>query len=214
MNKGFLLFVWSIMLLPVISGLVLHKRLNKALKGFVLFVLFSLIVDISNHYIGVYYNNNLWVFKVFLICELAFFAWFYNIIFEKPMWKIEINLLFVLCLTFVELLSFVNTRINDYASWFHVVFFIFFIVQSAYAVIYSFRTFETNIFHNPVFWISFGRLFYYILISFIYIYPEFNYKYLYSQKDIILISSILNLFANVCLYTLFSISILCLKNQK
>lgn len=202
------------MLVPIVSGISHFKKLNGILRGFVLFVIFSLVVDIYNYYIGIVYNDNQWVFKIFLICELVFFAWFYHFIFEKPMWKLYINLIFVICLTLVELLSFFNAIINDYASWYHFLFFLFFIVQSAYATIYAFKTFENNIFHYPVFWISFGRLFYFSLISFVFVYPKLFYRAFDNTYHIWIMSLVLSLFANFCLYTFFSLGLLCLKNQK
>ncbi len=208
-----LAILWLTMLVPILSGIWLKNKLDKPTKFFVLFTVFSLLFDVLNTYIGIVYKDNQWLFKIFLICDLIFFVWYYHFVFDKPLWSISINIFFIITLITIEILTTHFQNLNLYASWFHFMLFVFFIIQSAVAILKSFKVFENNIFVQPVFWISFGRLFYFLLIVFVFVYPKLIYKGI-DNKLIATVNSFVNLFANFCLYTLYAIGILCLRMKK
>jgi hypothetical protein len=208
-----LILLWCFMLLPVLAGIRQWKALNQISRYFVLFCVFSLLFDLFNTYIGFVYNDNQWVFKLFLVCDLLFFFWYYHRVFEKPLWSPWVNIAFAAGLISMELLVIWQPQWNNYASWYHLMMFMYFIIQSAYAILTAFSSFENNIFLHPVFWISFGRLFYFLIIVFVFVYPKLIYKG-ESNEMIGLVNNYVNYFANICMYILYGVGILCLRTKK
>lgn len=208
-----LALLWGSILLPVTAGFWHFKRLDTIGRIFLYFCVFSLFFDVFNAYIGFVYNDNQWVFKVFLVCDLLFFVWYYHRVFARPLWSLWINVVFAVGLIVVEFLTLWFPAMNDFASWYHFLMFLFFIVQSAYAILTAFSVYEDSIFRHPVFWISFGRLFYFLVIVFIFVYPKLIYKIM-SNALIIQLDNYINIFANVCMYILYGIGFLCLRTKR
>lgn len=208
-----LALIWGSILLPVAAGFWQFKRLDSTSRVFLYFCVFSLFFDVFNTYIGEVYKDNRWVFKAFLVCDLLFFIWYYHKVFARPLWSIWINVVFAFGLIAVEFLSSWFPGLNDYANWYHFLMFLFFIIQSAYAILTAFSAYEDNIFRHPVLWISFGRLFYFLLIVFIFVYPKLIFKIM-SNELIIQLGHYINIFANICMYILYGIGFLCLRTKK
>lgn len=205
--------IWICMLLPFLYGIWHIRNYDNINRGFIYFLGISFVFDVFNAYVGYFFKDNQWVFRMFLILDLVFFVWYYHNIFENPLWNLWINMLFIAVLVFTEVISSQFKSVNSLASWYHLLLFVFFIIQSALAIITTFKTYENNILKYPVFWISFGRLFYFLLIVFVFVYPRLVYKGL-ENKLIGDVNSYINIFANFCLYIMYGIGILCLKMKK
>ncbi|MCW3117719.1 MAG: hypothetical protein JWM28_1801, partial [Chitinophagaceae bacterium] len=129
-----------------------------------------------------------------------------------PKWKIIlISLVIILMILSEFYLAKINFNFSS-SSVFFVSAFLFFIVQSSFMIIVAFDNFDIDIRKNFVFWIAFARLFYYLIIMFIYIYPsliENGYKIkLYNQTN-----TAINTFANVLENIIYGVSFLCHKKK-
>lgn len=209
---AFKYFSAASVLIPFFIGLFLLRKAESVMKSFFGFIVFSVLFEAVNDYFGIVYNDNQWLFKIFLICDFVYFVWFYHVAFKKPLWDLRISI-FPFALIFIsEFLADKFAGLNQYVSWFHLVVFVFFIIQSSYAIIKSFEYYENNIFKFPVFWISFSRLLYFFLIVFIFVYP----KLIYLGKDYKLIdymNGFIVAFANICLNLLYTVAFLCLRKK-
>ncbi len=197
-------------LIPLLCGVIYFKSLSDIHKKFLWFILFSTFFEAAVTYVGVTYGNNLWMFKVFLICDFIFFVWFFNKIYPYSLIDrvvVAVVVLFLLTDYFILQTYF---SINDRVSLFHLTFFLFFIYQSAYIITKTFDNVQGNILRNYIFWIAFARLFYYLIIVFIFIYPNFvssdHNNEFYDNAD-----ATINSVANILLNILYAISFTCLK---
>ena len=199
-------------LIPLFSGIIYFKQLSQLQKKFLWFILFSTFFEVAVAYVGDIYGNNLWMFKIFLVCDFVFFVWYFNKIYKYSRldWIIVGFVVFFLIFDYLIIQKY--STINEDLSLFHLTFFLFFIFQSAFIIMKVFDDYKMNIFNNFVFWIAFARLFYFLIIVFIFIYPNFvtkeqdNKLYEYADASI-------NSVANILLNILYGISFICQKQK-
>ena len=199
-------------LIPLLIGLVCFRTLDKLQKWFLGFIVLSALFEIVVSYTGRHGIHNVWLFKVFLFVDFVFFIWFVNKVTKYSRWQWIFVALVVFFVFFSEFYIKRNEPFNSNNSLLFVSFFLFFIIQSSQMIIFTFDDFDTDIRKNYVFWIAFARLFYFLIIVFIYIYPNFienGYKITFLNKT----NTTINMFANVLLNLIYGISFLCHRKE-
>jgi hypothetical protein len=199
-------------LIPLLIGLVYFKKLDQLQKWFWVFIVVSALFDILASYTARHGIPNVWVFKIFLVVDLAFFMWFFSRITTFPVWKWVLAAIVFCLIILSQLYTGNNSVFNVKDSVFFVSTFLFFIIQSSFMIIVTFDDFTTDIRKNYVFWIAFARLFYFLIIVFIYIYPNFIADG-YRNKFLDRTNTTINMLANVLLNMIYGISFLC-HNKK
>jgi hypothetical protein len=196
-------------LVPLICGIVYFKYLNNVHKKFLWFILFSTFFEAAVAYVGNRYGNNLWMFKVFLVCDFVFFVWFFNQIHKNSLidWLIVAFVILFIAVDYFVLQRYSSINLN--LSLFHLIFFLFFIFQSSYIIMKVFDNFGGNLFNDFVFWIAFARLFYFLIIMFIFIYPNFISKNLNNRSLYEYVDATINSVANILLNLLYAVSFVC-----
>ena len=125
-------------------------------------------------------------------------------------WLLSISVFFaILSIEFYfKFISNLTTTLN-YAF---IVFFLYFIFQSAFMILKIFEENDVKFNENYFFWISFSRLFYFLTILFIFIYPTFvdgfSNRTLYSLAFISI-----NTVGNILMNILYTISFVCKKSR-
>lgn len=199
-------------LVPLLIGLIYFRRLENFQKWFWGFIILSALVEIVSSYFAQNDIPNLWIFKIFLILDFLFFVYLYAKKIKYPVWKKYVTAFVaaVLCISELFLKNKFLYIQND--SLFFVSIFLFFILQSSFVIVAVFDDFEVDIRKNYIFWIAFARLFYYLIIVFIYVYPSFienGYKIkLYNDTNLAI-----NTFANILMNLIYGISLLCHKKK-
>lgn len=188
----------------------MFSKHSKVHRLFFCFLIFSALFEVASIYVGRVFNNNLWMFRLFLICDFLFFIWYYHRVYEKPLWDFRFNLLPLLLITVHELVPEKLWLLSSSVSWFHLLIFIFFIVQSMYAMVRSFEAYQEGLLGAPVYWVSFARFLYFMLIVFAYILPEFS-LFGKASPNLTFASTFINNFSNICLNVLYAFSFLCLR---
>jgi hypothetical protein len=199
-------------LIPLLIGLVFFKKLDQLQKWFWIFIVISACFDILASYTARHGIPNVWVFKIFLVIDLAFFMWFFSKITAFPAWKWVLAAVVSCLIMFSQLYSGEHFNYNFKNSVFFVSVFLFFIIQSSFMTIVTFDDFTRDIRKNYVFWIAFARLFYFLIIVFIYIYPNFIADG-YRNKFLDRTNTTINMLANVLLNMIYGVSFLC-HNKK
>jgi hypothetical protein len=200
-------------LVPLLLGAVFFFRFGFLQKSFFAFIIFSAIFDGFVAYAYYMKQENLWMFKVFLVCDFFFFLWFFNKIVRFPKWKWVYASLIIPVLIFNE--TYINCHYGkeNSTSMFYLLVSVFNIIQSGFIIVCIFEDFEINILNNYVFWISMARLFYYLTIVFIFVYPNFVengfYNEFYGE-----VNFAINATANTILNILYGVSFICLKVKK
>lgn len=197
-------------MLPLLAGLSVYGRLNRMHRVFLGFIVFSALFEAINTYIGLTTDNNLFMFRVFLICDFVFFVWYYHHVFERPLWDMRFNVFPFLMILVYQLTPPEWWFLSTSVSWFHLLVFIFFIVQSLFALLRSFELYQTELLTSPTYWVSFARLFYFMLIFFSFVLPEVSMEG-QSRNSIFLASNMINAISNMSLNLLYTMSFICLK---
>lgn len=109
--------------------------------------------------------------------------------------------------------AWLKPHFNYYLSWFHGLIFLFFVVQATYSVIATFEEEQGEVFHRPVFWVSFARMFYFLSLIFVFVFPVLLEMSIKSEA-IGQASDLINYFSNISLNICYSISFLCLRLKK
>lgn len=194
-------------LIPFFIGIKQYNTLPHPLRIFWYFIVFSTLFEGVVFYAFLKHWNNLWMFKVFLVCDLLFFSWYFNRYLPFPKWKIIFTIVIFAVLLVSELYIRISHRQN-LNSIFYFTVFLFFIIQSGYIIIVTFENFEISILNNYAFWIAFARLFYFLSILFIYTYANIT-KDMYNNEFFKVANNTTNSVANIILNTLYGVSFIC-----
>ncbi|MFQ5709956.1 MAG: hypothetical protein ACE5HO_21075 [bacterium] len=65
-------------LIPVFLGIFFFRRLAKDLKVFLLYLVFSLLVEIINFYLSLKDISNIWVFHFYTLAEYSLLVWVFS----------------------------------------------------------------------------------------------------------------------------------------
>jgi len=171
LNTLFLLITFLIGIKRFPVGKAPGSQLAK--RAFLTFIGISLLFDSVSIFTSLNGIHNFWIFKVFLIVEVLFFQFYFKDFFGQ-MERVNrvLNILFVLILSFIGL-SYVK---EGFDSWYLIVLIVYFIIRSGLALIITFLHNEIHPLKSSIFWISLGRLVYYVLVLFIFIAPIIEKK--------------------------------------
>jgi hypothetical protein len=199
-------------LIPTFLGLNSFKYLFQGQKYFIFYILLSLVFEIVTDLFYFFDINNLWLFKLILVADLFFFIWyFYKLGIQTNLLK---NILAVVAFDLVILVLNGLTKIGiRFDSLFFLSIFLFFIIQSALTMIYIFENIEGNPTSYFLFWISFARLIYFLIIFIIYIFPNIRpdiFNNMFFGKVFYIINATGNIICNI----LYGGSFLCIKINK
>jgi hypothetical protein len=188
-------------LIPLLLGLFFLKGLNKPQKYLLLYICFSTIAEAISYYTATHGIKNQWLFKILLVTDLTFFSWLFWDIIKVSLFQCISIIIVVLIIIFTQV--FLQSNLDKYDSLFFVTLFFFFIIQSGYLIIVSFDNFEMNILDNFIFWVATARLFYFLIIVFIYVYPSMIEDG-YTNKIYGDANTLINSIANIILNILYS----------
>ncbi len=196
---------------PLILGCFFYKHISASQKVFLGYMFFSLIFEGISFYTNLKSINNLWLFTLFLYFEFAFYYLFlYPTMGQRNVFNYISLIIFILLLFNEGLIQFKH---GGNRAFFFFVIITYFIYQSAHVLIEIFEHDESIPTKNYLFWISFARLLYFLIIIFIYIYQNFIPL---EQRTKLFgnIHYIINGIANIILNLIYGISFLCLKPKK
>lgn len=199
-------------LVPVLFGLFSFKNLSKEQKYFFYYTILSLVFEIITDVFYVYKINSYGLFKLMLLTDVVFFVWFYHKLGIPAKWlKIfSVGILgFILVFFVVKGIFKVNILFD---SLFYLITFLFFIIQSAIAIIYILEYSDINPTSYYLFWISFARLMYFLVIFVIYVYPTLQ-SVGDNQKLFWIVFSKINSIGNILGNILYGVSFLCKKTN-
>lgn len=198
-------------LFPLLLGFLNLNKNSENQKKFIFYIIISTIFEAISFYTNIKSINNLWLFILFLYFEFGFFLFFYNPTLGSKKFFKYISLIVFSILFLNEVL--INFKLGGNRAFFFFVIITYFIYQSAHVLIEIFENDELIPTKNYLFWISFARLLYFLIIIFIYIYQNFipieNRTKLFGN-----IHFIINGIANIILNLIYGISFLCLKPKK
>lgn len=200
----------SSLLIPLIAGLYFHYRIGELQTYFLWFVGFSCVFEIASSLLAYNGINNHWVFRLFLVCDFLFFAWFFYQRHKYPKWL----LLFTYFIMGFIVFDYFNTLLFHVSLYntnlFFLSVFLYFIVLSYYVLITLLDEYSPTL--NPIFWIASARLFYYTCIFVIYVsftFPAFSSNSSPSVDTFAIINGVGNIVCNI----LFGVSFLCKRVQ-
>jgi len=193
-------------LIPFFLGLARYADLTKLHKVFWIFIVFSCCFEFISDTYYFLHLNNMFLFKIFLVCDLLFISWFYFKAKSITLW-LKVSTILVICFSFLSFFPTLNLKLR---SAFYITIFLFFIAQSAFILFSIFKNVEQNPFKDYLFWISFGRLFYFLIISIVFICSALFTK-IFENELYQLIFHSSNSIGNIIGNILFGISFLCKK---
>lgn len=199
-------------LIPMILGLFCLKSLSKEQKYFFLYIILSFVFEIISDLFHFYKINSHGLFKFILITDVIFFIWFNHKLGIPTKWiKIFIVAFvgFILVFFVIKSIFDVNILLD---SIFYLSVFLFFIIQSANSIIHIFENVNLNPTSNFLFWISFARLMYFLIIFFIYIYPNLKSGG-FENKLFLIVFGAINSIGNILGNILYGVSFLCRKTN-
>lgn len=200
-------------LIPTFLGLYCFKYLVIQQKYFFFFTLLALVFEIITDFFYLKGINNHWLFKIILLADLLFYIWFYHKNGISDNW-IKVTLLAIAGFLFAFLL--LKNKLHfviSLDSIFFMTIFLFFIIQSAMTIIHIFERVNVNPTSYFLFWISFARLIYFLVIFFIYIYPYLK-PMVWGNKVFEFVFNVINAIGNIVCNILHGLSFLCRKTNK
>jgi hypothetical protein len=199
-------------LIPMLLGLCFFKYLSEWQKYFFFYIVLSLLFESVS--IILYYNkiNNHWLFKLILLTDMFFFIWFYHKLgISANLLKVFSIAILGFSLVFFTVKDILNAHLL-FDSLFYILIFLFFIIQSAIAIIHIFENTDLNPTSNFIFWIAFARLMYFLIIFVIYVYPTLQ-SVGYDKKLFWLVFNTINAIGNILGNILYGVSFLCRKTN-
>lgn len=198
-------------ILSLFASLTLYfqREAPRYLKLFPIFLLLTLLVELTGFLLTRYKIDNVFLYKIFIAIEFEFYLYtLYGIIRSKKFKKV---ILYALCT--YPLITFINTWLVDLNAFNSVSYSVGCLLVVLSCIYYFFELFRlpkaVNLSREPAFWICTGLLFYYSCS-----FPLYGlYNFLFTASGIILrnLGFILTLL-NVILYSLFTIAFLCRIN--
>ncbi|HEY1047979.1 MAG TPA: hypothetical protein VGF79_16175 [Bacteroidia bacterium] len=200
------------MYLSVLAGLVFFKKLNKLQKIFFGYVVYLVLLEYINHWAIHELRNNIWLMDLTLSIDFLFFIMIYN------QWskfsKLELrgySIVFAYLILSLVIKYLVFNSFKD-INYILPVMMITAILISGNVILKTFDNNNTEFHKSFVFWISFSRLFYYMMIL-----PFNIYHYIELQLDKEVADTyyaadrVINYIANFVLNVLYAYSFTCRK---
>ena len=199
---------FSFVLLPLIIGLFYVDKKNKLPLYFLGFISFTVLFEIITAVIAASGIKNYFMFTLFLICDFLFFIWYYKKHILYAPWFRYLNIFMLLLITY-DIINSSITRNPLYPElYFITALFLYFIIQNLYCLLSL--SDDLYFLNNPIFWISSGRLFYYICVFSVFM-CKFHYPTFSNVEVLSKLFLIINALGNIVCYIMFSVSFLCKK---
>lgn len=197
----------STILIPLLLGLYTFNSIETNQKYFLNFIGFSFLFEIVSFYYAYNAMDNHGLFKLFILADLTFFIWFYykSRIFPAWMGLLSIGIFFF---SITQTIYGYFSSVNQTDTIFFFLVFVFFILQSTSAIIAIFDNLDLNPANNYIFWIAFARLIYFLIILFIFIYPNLQSSS-YSDKQFAAVFIAINATGNILCNVLYGYSFIC-----
>lgn len=202
------IFSSSTILLPLILGFTYLEKINKPQKFFLGFLFFSLIFEIISIYLASQKINNIWMFRYFMILDLIFFFWFFQQSISLSLWFKIFLVLIILYEISIELYTHFYQTKNGFLDYFFIISFLYSVTISGFVLTEIFDNLDLNPLSNYLFWIAFARIFYFLIILFIYVYPIVQ-KTSFENQSFLFIFKIINTVGNIICNIMYSKSFLC-----
>lgn len=150
-------------LIPVIAGMLVYKKLTKSFRLFFWFFVLSIVSEVQARLTNIIFHNNMPGFHVFTMVEFLVFSTIYYLYFQKnsimrPL--IAVNTIIFLCIAFVDIFYFKNILEQPILSRSY---------SSAFIVLYTLICFyhllrKDDLQYSwvyPMFWVCVGALVYF-----------------------------------------------------
>ncbi|MDI1235092.1 MAG: hypothetical protein PSX81_12485 [bacterium] len=200
----------STILLPLIMGFINLEQLNKPQKFFLGFLIFSLIFEIISIYLASQKINNIVMFRYFMLVDLIFFFWFFQQGVSLSFWFKIFLVLIILYEISINLYTHFHQPMNESIDYFFIISFLYSVIIGGFVLTEIFDNLNLNPLNNYLFWIAFARIFYFLVILFIYVYPMVQ-KTSFENKSFLFIFKIINTVGNIICNIMYSKSFLCKK---
>lgn len=200
------------MYLSVLAGLVFYKRLSQLQKVFFVYVVYLVILEYVNHWAVFELRNNAWLMDLGLSIDFLFFLLFYNR--WSSFTKVELRgysivFAYLLLSMIVKYLVFNSFKNINYIL---PVMMITAVMMSGNIILKTFDDSNTEFHKTFIFWISFSRLFYFMMIipfnvyQYIDVHLDREVSEIYYNAD-----DIINSIGNFVLNVLYAYSFTCRK---
>jgi hypothetical protein len=132
---------------------------------FTLFLAISFIFELGTIITAANAIHNIWILKIFLFVELVYFNYYHRGLLNSSIDIKIINLILIVITVLSVLMGFVFNYIEP---WFLTIFILYFIAQNCFILLSLFKQRSETLLHQNEFWVTIGRLSYFILILFIF----------------------------------------------
>jgi len=197
-------------LLPALIGVILSPNLERRLNYLVMFLFFTLFVEILATYCVLHKISNYTLYDWFTVIEYVFFALFYRSLIRN---RIVSAIILLTIVTYVAgSMVYIFMYYSDtFSSLLNIVESILIV---SLVLVYFYELFTADFFVNlprePYFWISVGVLFYYAGSFF----QVGTYNYSVNHTELKQFEMAIHSFSNILMYLLFTQGLLCRRNMQ
>lgn len=142
-------------------GIYVYKSLSMIMRLLLYFIIISLIMNILNYYVGLYWKNNIWIFHISTLIEFIFLAYIFSYWQKMPIIRkifrvsiIGFAVIWVLSKIWIEDFSTADTYTSSIAN-------AILTGMSSYTLISIIQDSSKPIFFDSRFWVSSSVLIYY-----------------------------------------------------
>ena len=197
-------------LVPFSLGLISYARLDYFQKVFWYFIGFTAAFEGLVFYFVTRQWNTFGLFDVFLLIDLLFFAWLFYKHLAFPRWLIYLTL-FITLFTVVTGTALIFTHMSTKIQLlYYMVLFFFFLIQSGFVIISMADQVDINPVKHYLFWLAFARLFYFLIVIFIYAYSYLDPDS-YENKSYAVAFGIINSAGNIICNSMYGVALVCRK---
>lgn len=197
-------------LLPALTGVILGPNLDKRLNYLVMFLFFTLFIEILATYCVIHKVSNYLLYDWFSLIEYSFFALFYRSMIRN---RIITTLILVSigCYVIGSLVYIFYFHTSQFSSFLNNVESILIV---SLVLVYFYELFTADLYVNlarePYFWISVGVLFYYAGSFF----QQGTYNYTVNHKELKQFEMTIHSLSNILMYLLFTQGLLCRRTMQ
>ena len=155
----------SIVLLPVITGLFVVRNAPQYIKVFYVFICFTFLFDVVSTSMAMNGIHNLWMVKLYMLIEFAFFSWFLNWSMKQSIWPVWV---IALVLSGAVLIWLFASDSNSVYSYFALYVLILSIVQSFWVIGFSAFLNTDLAFYRFIIWLLMGRFVSSVILLFVF----------------------------------------------
>jgi len=196
--------------IPLISGLIFFKKLDKPFKLLFAFICFSALIEIGSSVMVHLYNNNMPLLHLYIFFEFCIFMYIIHLFFKekKMLSKVILISLIVFVLTAIADAVFLDGiwKFNLYAHSLESMILVAF--SLAYYYLFYKENQEMLVWRQPMFWFITGIFFYFSLNFFFFLLQKFL---LIQNPSTSTIPTFIHAMTNIITNILFAISFRCFR---